>query len=789
MPDPDPLDAARNAYAAKRFEAAVELARQVVDGEGDGLAEARPLLANALFELGRRQLEEGHWDDGLPNLAEAAELRADAFEERRYGATTTLLTRLFRRRGGLHPVLAAFRRGEADAYSLFVSYHFARGYEAGYRPRRQELASRREAWQRRLTGTRAQPRLLVEGLALSCLAGDWHEADRCLEEIGGRKIPFRFDLDDYRLFLDLRSSDADSFKKAGGRAPWRESGLSAYEVSCWRGGAKPKQALDWARHGFERELAQPFLDVGVTASAAAEWLEIFSRSEPAIRWVRAGFDPEGCRKWLVKRAEPEVAASWRAAGFDAGEYSAYAHNAILKLDLEAARAWRSAGIATERTFSWLGVGIVDAKEAARLEKEGRTPADLRAASRPDPEVDRWRSAGFSAAERVAWQAATSDPETARQWRFSGFEAAAAGPWIASGASPQPAAIWRRLGFDAELAGELMAEQVRPQDGKLFSDAETREAWRQAGFVLGDAAPWARRAVSPEDAAYWRQTPWQLDEIVPLMRRVSARDAARFSASGVVDRAELDAWLRTGLEVDDAVAWHGEGFSANEAASARILDVELATAKLWRQQGHELSRVEAWRRAGVSLELATPATRAGYMPEQIRGMLDRGVDPAPFLEAGFRRPMALDWWGEEGFIPEQARPWAVRLFQPRRARQLAEQGLSPGELVPWDVTGPGWREDLPPELRSLDEQAQLGFVGLFVNSGYIPDWSFDESWPWLEHHFEGFTARAWVHDGWTLEIALRWRALGIESPKRVRDSIAEGWDLERLEHEARRRGEL
>ena len=162
----------------------------------------------------------------------------------------------------------------------------------------------------------------------------------------------------------------------------------------------------------------------------------------------------------------------------------------------------------------------------------------------------WQALGFGVLDAAAWSHHKIAPVDARAWERAGFY---------GGDLPSRAALWHHGGFTPQQAIGWGALPDRSPGGWVFPPS-IAVSFRDAGFTPARASPWWRRGFTAAAAEKWR------DDRFPVAvaeRWVNGGfgdpdTAAPWIEAGATP-AEAALFMRTCLDVDEAIEWRDRGF--------------------------------------------------------------------------------------------------------------------------------------------------------------------------------------------------------------------------------------
>lgn len=176
-----------------------------------------------------------------------------------------------------------------------------------------------------------------------------------------------------------------------------------------------------------------------------------------------------------------------------------------------------------------------------------------------------------------------------------------------------------------------------------------EAWRRAGIDDAARATFEQWRITLDAARRW----WQ----------AGVRDglnATRWTISGT-EPDQVDDWTRAGIDSVEALQWHQHGFDRTQALAERAHGRNPSTA---------LQNKQAMGATGMSRAFV----------RNVRGDDGTGVGPAFekwLLETGHGNRMT-HWYLSEGWVSDDALPWAQAEIPVEAARLWRTLGVRPAE---------------------------------------------------------------------------------------------------------------
>ena len=362
---------------------------------------------------------------------------------------------------------------------------------------------------------------------------------------------------------------------------------------------------------------------------------------------------EQVKRWLTGDSNIEV--YYGQAETRVEEY--YEEKEWMKYGISKETNWRNLGLSPAETKSFIKAGF-GFNEAKKWVEAGWRSGEL---------AKRWYNAGFGPEESYVFEKLGLSPKQARQIKNIGLTAYDLNPLI--GAKIE--LIEEFINFIEE---NTSGQKVPPYLGKTLSFEPLRKLvkelslWRKDGFTIKEAYEWIKYGFSVQEAKIWK--------------------VAKFDPQNAIR------WQKLGFNTEEAKEWIKEGFSPEEAQEWKTLNFSPKEAKEWQEEGFTIKEAEKWKALGFSSKEAKKWYREGFDPVEVKIIQELNLsleeakawkrvvfsltEAQEWIKAGFDVESASSWRKEGFSSPWEALAWKKKDFEPQRAKELVEDGLTPGE---------------------------------------------------------------------------------------------------------------
>lgn len=240
-----------------------------------------------------------------------------------------------------------------------------------------------------------------------------------------------------------------------------------------------------------------------------------------------------------------------------------------------------------------------------------------------------------------WTECQLELSEARTWRNSGWDLLAAIPWAAADLNPEVAATWSRAGVEyREIGSEPQA--FTPEEALAWAEAgidrSDWEVWQAADIPPAAAASWDRIPVSPDAARGWIRAGFAPDAVAVFEGAGMSPAEATGWAARGFSPPDSIAWCAQGLGPAQAQAWLAEGLSPSDAEDFADLDPNPALLAEWRSAGHSAADIRSWLRADTSPQDAEQWSFTSSA--RAARLIRRGIAPEQVLERTARARCVL-----------------------------------------------------------------------------------------------------------------------------------------------------
>lgn len=422
-------------------------------------------------------------------------------------------------------------------------------------------------------------------------------------------------------------------------------------------------ARPWIQRGIRTDVASEWIQVGIEEP---DEVDVFARAgispHEFHRWRACGIQPneiartrrfwtiDNFETWNHVNAPEELKRQWSLLG-----NPDQVRNLLeLGIEQESIAAWLSSEIPTEQLKDWLVVTHDDAAVATRWWKSGSSPTEAGkwiGIGITDPTaVEEWLDLGLSFDETQVWSVnngLSMSATEAQTWLVANFKSNAAWEWVQSGFRTESSARqWLDEGFEPVSARDWLAAET----------AENAKRWSQHGFTPDSASPWIVRRFSVDDALEWRAVGVAdavdalllRDNQVPISETIEWLELGLIPAEFVVERehwtpGDFARWTQLSFPRVRLRLWHAStnfdfvralcDFSCTEIEIQTWIDsgLDVDQALPWLKQGiRDASVSHKWDAIGFNASLALPWIELQVEPDLARYMsdLNLGVDLAP-----------------------------------------------------------------------------------------------------------------------------------------------------------------
>jgi hypothetical protein len=184
----------------------------------------------------------------------------------------------------------------------------------------------------------------------------------------------------------------------------------------------------------------------------------------------------------------------------------------------------------------------------------------------------------------------------------------------------------------------------------------------------DVEAWERSGIPRQDALAW----WG--------RRFQPADAQRWRQAGVAEPIQAMRWKIAGVDPDAVREWLYVKIDAHEAAAWLELGFTVAQARKHKRAGR--TPVQAY---GAQQRARTTGPVSG--PQLVPGAPRHRVDPRHFMEAVRRRdPRVANTYMQRQWFDDEAIAWALHGIEAGEALAWKELGLTPAEAAQQQAKG-------------------------------------------------------------------------------------------------------